>query len=140
MHDNRQFSRQARTIDEAKLMANVNSRAERLFQDDYRGRRLTASAVRVFSPQGETYLVDLANGECDCPFFTKHLGKYPCKHILGADKLLSDQKAAQAHNIREWAGMAGMRAPRAGVRTHLALTEISGGCRTEHIAGGGLWK
>jgi predicted nucleic acid-binding Zn finger protein len=125
-HDNRHDKRPARSIDEARLLANVNARALRLFQDNYRGRRLTATTVRVFSPQGEEYLVDQANGECDCPFFTKHLGKHPCKHILGADKLLSDQRVAQAHNIREWAGM--------------ALTESSARCRAEHVVGGGFRK
>ncbi len=126
MQDYRKERKPARTIDEAKLLANVNARAGRLFQDDYRARRLTAHTIRITSPDGAQYLVDKASDECDCPFFAKHLGRYPCKHLLGADRLLSDQRARQAHNIREWAGM--------------AMTELSGRSRPDHVSEGGAWK
>ena len=126
MQDYRKDKHPARTIDEAKLLANVNTRAGRLFQDDYRAKRLTAHTIRITSPGGTEYLVDKANDECDCPFFVKHLGKYPCKHLLGTDKLLAEQKARQAHNIREWAGM--------------AMTELSGRSHADHVSQGGAWK
>ena len=126
MQDYRKDKLPARNIDEARLMANVNTRAGRLFRDDYRAKRLTADTIRITSPDGAEYVVDKANDECDCPFFTKHFGKYPCKHLLGADKLIAEQKARQAHNIREWAGM--------------AMVGSFGRSREDHVSQGGAWK
>jgi len=126
LQDYRKEQKPARTIDEARLLANVNARAGRLFQDDYRAKRLTAHTIRITSPGGAEYVVDTASDGCDCPFFAKHLGKYPCKHLLGADRLLAEQKARQAHNIREWAGM--------------AMTDLFGRRNADDISKGGAWK
>ena len=98
----------AGSFDEARMMANVNTRAGRLYYDGYRAKRLTAHTIRITSPEQVEYVVDQVNQDCECPFFTKREGKYPCKHLLGADQLLADQQEAQRQNSRQWAALAGI--------------------------------
>ncbi len=86
--------RSAVTLDEARLLANVNERAQRLYEDGYRIRCLDAHRYLVRSNHGGTYTVDREADTCSCPFFEKHGGRYPCKHTLGWKKLLLTQRAA----------------------------------------------
>ncbi len=81
------------TLDEARLMANVNVRAHRLFEDGYRARWNETGRLEVRSGKGAVYLVDTKAGTCDCPFYRAHQGRYPCKHSLGWRRLLSRQRA-----------------------------------------------
>lgn len=96
------------SFDEARLMANVNTRAARLYRDGYRAKRLTAHTVRVTSPEQSQYVVDLQEQTCECPFFVKHKRKFFCKHLLGVDQLLADQQEARRQNGRQWAALAGI--------------------------------
>ena len=81
------------TFDEARLMANVNDRAQRLFEDGYRARWRGAGGLEVRNGKGETYLVDSRAETCDCPFYRAHRGRHTCKHCLGWRRLLLKQRA-----------------------------------------------
>lgn len=83
------------TFDEARLMANVNARARRLFDDGYRARWKGTYVLEVRSPQGAAYRVDTLRRSCDCPFFRGHQGRHPCKHQLGWKRLLARQRACR---------------------------------------------
>ena len=90
------------SLDEARLLANVNERAQRLFEDGYRIRCLDANRYLVRSQPGATYTVDRLENTCSCPFFEKHGGRYPCKHTLGWKKLLLTQRAAIQALTQHW--------------------------------------
>lgn len=93
------------TIDEARLMANVQERAERLFRDGYWTKQLDEHTVEVNSPECERYEVDTVFETCSCPFF--RLRQLPCKHLLGYAKLLADQEEArQRHALHAQCGEA----------------------------------
>jgi predicted nucleic acid-binding Zn finger protein len=79
------------TLDDARLLANVQARARRLFEDGYRAQRLDAYMVEVTSGDGTPYEVDTLFETCSCPFYTKWRGQYPCKHLLGYGRLLAHQ-------------------------------------------------
>ena len=83
------------TFDEARLMANVNDRAQRLFEAGYRARWNEAGKLEIRSGKGAAYLVDTEAGACDCPFYRAHQGRHPCKHGLGWRRLLSQQRACR---------------------------------------------
>ena len=83
------------TFDEARLMANVNDRAQRLFEDGYRARWREAYRLEIRSAKGAAYLVDTETGACDCPFYRAHQGRHPCKHGLGWRRLLCQQRACR---------------------------------------------
>ena len=83
------------TFDEARLMANVNDRAMRLFADGYRARWTDKIVLSIRSPKGDVYCVDTQAETCDCPFFQKHSGRHSCKHLLGWRRLLSRQRACR---------------------------------------------
>jgi predicted nucleic acid-binding Zn finger protein len=83
------------TLDEARLMANVNDRAQRLFEDGYRARWNRTGRLEVRSGKGASYLVDTEAGTCDCPFYRAHQGRHLCKHSLGWRRLLSKQRACR---------------------------------------------
>jgi len=83
------------TLDEARMMANVNDRAARLFETGYRARWKDAGTLEVRNVDGAAYLVDAETGACDCPFYRTHQGRHPCKHGLGWRLLLSKQRACR---------------------------------------------
>lgn len=83
------------TFDEARLMANVNARARRLFDDGYRAGWRGTHAVEVRSPRGTAYRLDTLRRACDCAFFAAHQGRHPCKHLLGYRRLLVRQRACR---------------------------------------------
>lgn len=83
------------TFDEARVSANVNARARRLFEGGYRARWRSTHVLEVRSPQGAAYGVDVLAGTCDCPFFQGHDGRLWCKHSLGWRQLLVRQRAAR---------------------------------------------
>ncbi len=80
------------TSDEARMMANVNTRALRLFEDGYRCRFRSNHILEIRNADGTGYLVDRQTGTCTCPFYQRHDGRHPCKHLLGADRLLIRQR------------------------------------------------
>lgn len=90
------------TLDEARLLANVNERAQRLYEDGYRIRSLDTHRYLVRSVKGGTYTVDREADTCSCPFFEKHSGRYPCKHTLGWKKLLLTQRAMIHATLSHW--------------------------------------
>ena len=47
----------------------------------------------IRSPDGKTYEIRRKDGQCTCPFFVKHEGRHPCKHLLGWPKLMLSQRA-----------------------------------------------
>ncbi len=81
------------TFDEARLMANVNSRALRLFEDGYRAHWINGSVLAVRSPGKTVYRLDIGMETCDCLFFQKNSGRHACKHILGYRTLLCRQQS-----------------------------------------------
>ena len=83
------------TLDEARLMANVNARAGRLFEDGYRARWVGPGLLAVRNGRGTTYGVDTAAGACGCRFYRAHDGRLPCKHLLGWEGLLARQRACR---------------------------------------------
>ena len=83
------------TLDEARLMANVNQRAQRLFEDGYRARWNGAGKLEVRNAGGTVYAVDTRALACDCPFYRAHQGRYPCKHSIGWRRLLCRQRACR---------------------------------------------
>ena len=83
------------TFDEARLMANVNDRAGRLFEAGYRARWTGAGTLEIRNGTGATYRVHIGTGACDCPFYRGHQGRHPCKHSLGWRLLLSKQRACR---------------------------------------------
>jgi len=83
------------TLDEARLMASVNGRAQRLFEDGYRARWQAAGRLEVRSARGAVYAVDTRAPACDCPFYRAHRGRHACKHCLGWRLLLSKQRACR---------------------------------------------
>ena len=89
-------------LDEARTLANVNERAQRLFEDGYRIRSLDTHRYLIRSERGATYTLDCDEQSCTCPFFTKHGGRYPCKHTLGWRKLLLSQRVALARLSARW--------------------------------------
>ncbi len=97
------------TLDEAWLMANVNGRAQRLFEDDYRARWNGAGLLEIRSAKGAAYLVDMDTETCDCPFYRAHQGRHPCKHSLGWRRLVSKQRACRCLILllllRAWADL-----------------------------------
>lgn len=95
-----------RTLDEARVQANLNHRAQHLFTHGYRAKWLDDHLLEMNTPQGETYELDTAAQSCSCPFFKKHYGKFGCKHLLGYPKLLTDQEAIRAHNAAQWEALA----------------------------------
>lgn len=93
-------------FDEARLLANVNERSQRLFEDGYRIRSLDSHRYLIRSQDGTTYKVDRQENSCTCPFFVKNSGRYPCKHTLGWRKLLLSQRVAIARLSARWESMA----------------------------------
>jgi len=97
------------TLDEARLMANVNDRAQRLFEDGYRARWNGNGRLEIRSAKGAAYLVDTEAETCDCPFYRAHQGRHPCKHSLGWRRLISKQRAYRRLVllllIRAWADL-----------------------------------
>ena len=97
------------SLDEARLLANVNERAQRLYEDGYRIRRLDTHRYLIRSEKGGTYTVSSDESTvssdksaCTCPFFEKHGGHYPCNHTLGWKKLLLTQRAAIQALMQHW--------------------------------------
>ena len=89
-------------LDEARTLANVNDRAQRLFEDGYRIRPLDGNLHLIRSEHGATYTLDRAEKSCTCPFFEKHSGRYSCKHVLGWKKLLIAQRVEIARRTARW--------------------------------------
>jgi len=83
------------TFEEARLMANVNDRAQRLFEDGYRAHWKWADQLEIRSGKGSVYLLSTEADTCDCPFYRAHQGRHPCKHSLGWRLLLSKQRACR---------------------------------------------
>ena len=83
------------TFDEARMMANVNARADRLFIDGYRACCIGGAVLTIRSPKESVYRVDTDARTCSCPFFQAHLGHRPCKHVLGWQRLLSHQRSCR---------------------------------------------
>lgn len=107
-------SRPPVTFDQARSLALVNERAQRLFEDGYRARWIDSTIVEMDSPRGETYGIDTAERTCSCPYFTKAQDMRQdrtCKHLLGLSKLLEKQEAQdwlrdrRLHNQRMWEAM-----------------------------------
>lgn len=71
------------SLDEARLLANVNERAQRLFETGYRARWKSDALVEVTTPKKRVYEVDTDEQTCSCPFFVGHQGRYGCKHLIG---------------------------------------------------------
>ena len=85
-------------LDEARLMANVNARAQRLFENGYRARWTGTELLAVRNSHGCVYQLDTQAETCDCPFFLKRnqsKSGHICKHILGWRKLLARQRACR---------------------------------------------
>ena len=89
-------------LDEARQLANINERAQRLFEDGYRIRSLDGNLHLIHSEHGATYTLDRSEQSCTCPFFEKHDGRYSCKHVLGWKKLQISQWSHVARLSARW--------------------------------------
>ncbi len=76
------------SLDEAILLANVNERAQWLFENGYRAKWTSDSIVEITTPSERVYEVNLERQTCSCPFFVRHEGEYRCKHLIGCLLLL----------------------------------------------------
>ncbi len=83
------------TLDEARLLANVNARAQTLFEHGYRARWMGRHTLQIRNGRDGAYWLDVQVGTCDCPFFQKHSGRHSCKHALGWRVLLKRQRACR---------------------------------------------
>ncbi len=83
------------TFDEARLLANVNARAQTLFEHGYRARWTGRHTLQIRNGRGGAYRVDIQAGTCDCPFFQKNGGRHSCKHALGWKMLLQRQRTCR---------------------------------------------
>ncbi len=92
------------TLDEARLLAGVNERAARLFEDGYRASWSDEYVLEITNDEGTTYTVDTLFDTCTCPFYTRWAARYDCcKHILGYKRLLDAEVAhAEAERMRAW--------------------------------------
>ena len=93
-------------LDEARTLANVNDRAQRLFEDGYRIRSLDGNLHLIRSEHGATYTLDRVEKSCTCPFYAKHGGRYSCKHVLGWKKLIVAQRIEIARRTARWEAVA----------------------------------
>jgi hypothetical protein len=91
------------TLDEARLMVNVNARARRLFEDGYRARWVGPHLLAVRNSNGGVYRIDTTTNAYACPFFLQ--SGHPCKHSLGWRRLLARQRTC-----RPWLGVLLLRA------------------------------
>jgi hypothetical protein len=53
----------------------------------------------ITNDEGATYQVNTLFETCTCPFWTKHLGRYACKHLLGWKRLLERQTHQQIQRL-----------------------------------------
>lgn len=83
-----------RTIDEARLLANLAERAERLFQDGYSLTREDEHDLVITNEEGSRYYLSTLFESCTCPCYKVHK---TCKHWLGAKKLEADQREYDDH-------------------------------------------
>ena len=92
------------TLDEARLLARVNERAARLFEDGYHACWSDEYVIEITNDEGTTYTVDTLLETCTCPFYTRWAARYACcKHVLGYQRLLAAQEAhAEAERKRAW--------------------------------------
>jgi hypothetical protein len=79
------------TQDEIRMLAGVHERSQTLFADGYGAEVISEYAVLVTNPHGVVYTVDPINATCNCAFFVKREGAYPCKHLEGWQQLMQDQ-------------------------------------------------
>lgn len=87
------------SLDEARLLANVNERAQSLFENGYRARWTNDSIVEVTTPKKRVYEVDTDKHTCTCPFFVSHEGRYGCKHLIGYLLLLMRIQQQRVHTL-----------------------------------------
>ena len=106
---------QPRTIDQARLQANIAARAARLWADGYTWERMTGCLAGpwylVTGPAGQKYNVDpLLGFKCNCECYQQH---NLCKHseaVKSLDAELEFQAAYEADGGDEkyWAEAAGL--------------------------------
>jgi predicted nucleic acid-binding Zn finger protein len=88
------------TLSEARMLANIHTRADQLYNKGYRVRPTDSQEVlAVDSPTGGIYWVNTNLKTCTCPFFTKYNGDYSCKHVLGIARLLCQQYGNQPQDL-----------------------------------------
>ena len=83
-----------RNIDTARLLANMNYRAQRLFEDGYTFSRVDEWDVIVTNNEGAKYEVSTLFDSCECPCYYNHGN---CKHLIGWSQLEKDQKEYEEH-------------------------------------------
>lgn len=78
----------------ARLLANINDRAARLFENGYTLKRIDATDVIITNEEGDKYEVSTFWESCDCPCFKNH---GTCKHYLGWKQLEETQAEYEEH-------------------------------------------
>ena len=116
-------------LDEARLLANVNERSQRLFEDGYAIRSLDGNRYLIRSQSGSTYTVDRQENSCTCPFFERNGGRYPCKHTLGWRKLLLSQRVAIARLSARWEAVEQEASIEAVLQSATRLLALPNACR-----------
>lgn len=83
-----------RNINEARLLANMNHRAQRLFEEGYSITREDEHDVVITNDEGKRYYISTLFGSCTCKCYDNHKR---CKHLLGLEKLETDQQEYEEH-------------------------------------------
>jgi len=87
-----------RNIDEARLLANITTRAQRLFQDGYTLTRQDEHDLIITNDEGDKrYYLSTLFESCTCKCMAIH---GTCKHYLGWRKLEETQAEYEAHLLK----------------------------------------
>ena len=88
------------TLDTARLVANVNHRAQRLYEDGYHAVWVEEPyELDMTNEEGTTYRLNVLFDYCTCPYWIKHRETRKCKHLLGWKRLLERQAEAKRRGV-----------------------------------------
>ena len=82
-----------RSTEGLRLLANINHRAGKLFEDGYALKRIDADTVEIENEEGTVYKVSTLFSHCNCPCWKKY---ETCKHLIGWKRLEETQEAYEA--------------------------------------------
>ena len=78
-----------------------------LYADGYKTVNLFDNVYKMISPKGNTYTVDAREKTCTCPayenrMFVHETGTVMCKHTLGIELLVCNEKNEVFHRKMGW--------------------------------------
>lgn len=88
------------TLDTARQVANVNHRAQRLYEDGYHAVWVEEpDELDVTNEEGTTYRLNVLFDYCTCPYWMEHRQTRQCKHLLGWKRLMERQAQEKRLNV-----------------------------------------